>query len=711
MLGKLKTSVQFLAIVLAILRPGDADRRPLRRRVGDARGGRDHGLVGRRLPGGRCRRSPRGRGRTCRAGLRHGRERPDRRRARRAAARARRRGGRARALGRGRGARWRRAAPRRARRRARRGGAGRGHGAAARSPTTWPASTRCARRPRGAVPRQRARRRGRGARRGARRGRPASCSRPRPPRSASRRARSAPRTPHRGSYLSVYERSKHEGERRRSRPPGAPGVELVADQPVLGPGPGRAGGTGRILIAYLNGRLRAFVDTHISSWTSTTASRRTCSRRARAAGERYVISRRDAHLARGAGARHRLSGVRHEVRLLPPVVARAPGGARRGRFPRARQGRRCAARWSARCCTATATTASRHAGAGPGYTPVRDTFRRTIEWAPARGSCAAALRRRPGRRRVRPLESEGDPAMDERADRGRRTPPPRRSEYEHPARPEQADEGFETGFDHNPDRPRRSWSRTSPRHRRRGPAGRRAPRALQRGPGGAARLAGEARRAALQRGHRAARRASRRSGSAPADVAAGASACSASRSASAAAAASTASAARAVRRTASRPRAGCPGRAAARRGADRTSRRCPPRAPHTPDRSGRGRRVRVEPVQVPLDQPVAHPRGAWRDPEQAAYAARARRALLDRLRTGIGEHIPPSRYLRPSITMGAPPAHGIREDASSATTAPPASACRTVTTGPASRRRGDALQLDPAVADLLVPSASTLAEA
>ena len=61
--------------------------------------------------------------------------------------------------------------------------------------------------------RQRPRRRDRRPRRRPRRRRRASCSPPRPPRSARRAARSAPRTrPHRGSYLSVYERSKHEGE-------------------------------------------------------------------------------------------------------------------------------------------------------------------------------------------------------------------------------------------------------------------------------------------------------------------------------------------------------------------------------------------------------------------------------------------------------------------------------------------------------------------
>ncbi len=71
-------------------------------------------------------------------------------------------------------------------------------------------------------------------------------------------------TPHRGTYLSVYERSKHEGELAAFAAARRAGVELVSVNPSSVQGPGRAGGTGRIMIAYLNGRLRAFVDTQIS---------------------------------------------------------------------------------------------------------------------------------------------------------------------------------------------------------------------------------------------------------------------------------------------------------------------------------------------------------------------------------------------------------------------------------------------------------------
>src|SRR3954469_22142153 len=71
-------------------------------------------------------------------------------------------------------------------------------------------------------------------------------------------------SPHRGSYMSVYERSKHEGEVAAFAAAKRAGLELVAINPSSVQGPGRAGGTGRILIAYLNGKPKVFVDPHIS---------------------------------------------------------------------------------------------------------------------------------------------------------------------------------------------------------------------------------------------------------------------------------------------------------------------------------------------------------------------------------------------------------------------------------------------------------------
>ena len=87
----------------------------------------------------------------------------------------------------------------------------------------------------------------------------------RPRRSARRTARSATRTRRTAartcrSTSAPSTRARWRRSRRRERD----GVELVSVNPSSVQGPGRAGGTGRIMIAYLNGKLRAFVDTNIS---------------------------------------------------------------------------------------------------------------------------------------------------------------------------------------------------------------------------------------------------------------------------------------------------------------------------------------------------------------------------------------------------------------------------------------------------------------
>ena len=180
--------------------------------------------------------------------------------------RARRRGGRARALGRGGGR------ARGGRRRRSRGDVldeaalARGHGAAASSSTTWPASTRSARPTRRRSPRQR---------------RAARSSRCAPPRAAGvprvvltscaaaigearghgrPRGQPASRQLHVG-LRALQARGRGGGARRRAQ---RSGIEIVAVNPSSVQGPGRARGTGRILIAYLNGKLKVFVDTRIS---------------------------------------------------------------------------------------------------------------------------------------------------------------------------------------------------------------------------------------------------------------------------------------------------------------------------------------------------------------------------------------------------------------------------------------------------------------
>jgi dihydroflavonol-4-reductase len=190
-------------------------------------------------------------------------------------------------------------------------------------------------------------------------------------------------TQHRGTYLSVYERSKHEGElaafaaARRAR------VELVSINPSSVQGPGRSGGTGRILIAYLNGRLRAFLDTYISIVDiDDCVEGHVLGAERGSPGERYVLNGATIPASEALAIVTELSGVRHRVRTLPAPVARAAGALVEGAW-------RVGGKTPPVCREMVRTLLHGHrydgtrasSELGLRYTPVGETFRRTIEWA------------------------------------------------------------------------------------------------------------------------------------------------------------------------------------------------------------------------------------------------------------------------------------------------------------------------------------------
>ena len=194
-------------------------------------------------------------------------------------------------------------------------------------------------------------------------------------------------SPHRGSYMSVYERSKHEGELAAFAAARSAGIELVAVLPSSVQGPGRAGGTGRILIAYLNGKLKAFVDTRISlvDIDDAVEGHVLAAERGKP-GERYLISGATITSHEALELVSRISGVQRDVRFLPAFAARAVGAA-------VELGFRARGRKPPVCREMINTMLHGHhydgsravAELGLRYTPVEDTFRRTIEWARAEG--------------------------------------------------------------------------------------------------------------------------------------------------------------------------------------------------------------------------------------------------------------------------------------------------------------------------------------
>jgi len=194
-------------------------------------------------------------------------------------------------------------------------------------------------------------------------------------------------TRHRGSYLSVYDRSKHHGEQAAFRAARSLGVEVVAVNPSSVQGPGRSAGNGKIIIAYLNGRLRAFVDTYISvvDIDDTVEGHLLAAARGRS-GERYVLNGATVTSREALEIVSELSGVRDRVHMLPPALARSGAAVAEGvARARGRPSSMCRAR------IRTILHGHRYDGSratrdlGLSYAPAADTFRRTIEWAVAEG--------------------------------------------------------------------------------------------------------------------------------------------------------------------------------------------------------------------------------------------------------------------------------------------------------------------------------------
>ena len=205
-------------------------------------------------------------------------------------------------------------------------------------------------------------------------------------------------SPHRGWYLSPYERTKHEGEVAAFDAARREGVDLVSVNPSSVQGPGRAGGTGRILLAYLDGRLPVFVDTRLSLVDIDDCAEGHLLAAARGvAGERYVLSGATLRSVEALDLLSELTGVRHRVRVLPPRLATTAAAIVERVFTVA--GRtpplsRAMVRTMLHGHAYDGSRATRELGLR--YTPIRDTLARTIAWAVAEGHVTDLPPGRPG---------------------------------------------------------------------------------------------------------------------------------------------------------------------------------------------------------------------------------------------------------------------------------------------------------------------------
>lgn len=192
---------------------------------------------------------------------------------------------------------------------------------------------------------------------------------------------------HRGSYLSRYEQSKTLGERAALAAAAELGQELVCVNPSSVQGPGRAGGTGRFVIAFLDGRLKVFVDTWVSlvDIQDCVAGHLLAAEHG-APGERYILNGIRMHITELLALAADVAGITAAPRLLPRRLASAGAGAVEVAF-RARGAHPPVCREMVR----TLLHGHRYDGSraqrelGLAYTEPAETLRRTVEWARAEG--------------------------------------------------------------------------------------------------------------------------------------------------------------------------------------------------------------------------------------------------------------------------------------------------------------------------------------
>jgi dihydroflavonol-4-reductase len=207
-------------------------------------------------------------------------------------------------------------------------------------------------------------------------------------------------SPHRGWFLSAYERSKFEAERAAFAAARAAGIELVSVNPASVQGPGRRHGTAKLLLDYLNEKLPFVVDSRLSLVDVADCTRGHLLAEANGRpGERYVLSGVTLTVRETFDLLGRVSGLEARPRTLPPAVARAGAIAvelvsrARGRTPPV-------------CREMVRTVLHGHAYDGSRatrelglvYTPIEESLRRALDWYDAAGLVTPRTGAAPGLR-------------------------------------------------------------------------------------------------------------------------------------------------------------------------------------------------------------------------------------------------------------------------------------------------------------------------
>ena len=194
-------------------------------------------------------------------------------------------------------------------------------------------------------------------------------------------------TPHRGWYLSEYERTKTEGEHAVFAAGRETGVEVVCVNPSSVQGPGRTSGTARFLLAFLDGRLKLFVATTVSLVDIADCSEgHLLAAQHGAAGERYLLNGMNLSVTDALRLGSEVAGVNRKPRMIPRQAALPATYAIETAF-------RLARRRSPVCHEMVRTLLHGHRYDGTRatrelglqYTSPRETLLRTVDWARSAG--------------------------------------------------------------------------------------------------------------------------------------------------------------------------------------------------------------------------------------------------------------------------------------------------------------------------------------
>jgi dihydroflavonol-4-reductase len=189
---------------------------------------------------------------------------------------------------------------------------------------------------------------------------------------------------HRGRYLSRYERSKHISERLVLE---SHQLEVVSVNPSSVQGPGRATGTGKLILGVMQGKLPFLLDTTVSIVDIDDCARGhlLAADRGRP-GDRYLLSGTSLPVGDALAMVTKVSGISRKPRFLPGPVASAVGAV-------IELGSKTVGRHPPVCWEMVRVVRHGHQydgskatrDLGLGYAPLEDTIARTVDWFRAQG--------------------------------------------------------------------------------------------------------------------------------------------------------------------------------------------------------------------------------------------------------------------------------------------------------------------------------------